>query len=69
MQYPQLSTHFTPSQVFGFEGKEGAKLSLCLTKSHAMKTHPLLNKASYHEDEWMSRGIDPCTLNFSTRWR
>jgi hypothetical protein len=27
-----------------------AKLSLCLTKHHTMKTYPVLNKAPHHEN-------------------
>jgi len=34
-----------------------AKMSLCLTKHHAMKTY------------WGSRGKAPCILNLSTRWK
>jgi len=35
------------------------KLSLCLTKYHAMKTHPVLNKASRYEDVRVSGGTAP----------
>jgi hypothetical protein len=37
--------------------KVKVKLSLCLTKHHAMKTY------------WESGGIAPCILDFGTRWR
>jgi len=45
------------------------KLSLCLTKSHVVKTCPLLNSAPRHEDLWVSGGIAPRILNLGTRWR
>jgi len=45
------------------------KLSLCLTKSHAMKTYPKLNYAPHDEDEWGSVSIAPHILNLGTRWR
>jgi len=38
-------------------GKVKIKLSLCLTKHHAMKTY------------WGSGGIDSHILNFGTRWK
>jgi hypothetical protein len=40
-------------------GKDKAKvkLSLCLTKHHAMKTY------------WGSEGVAPCILDLDTRWR
>jgi hypothetical protein len=38
-------------------GKVKVKLSLCLTKHHAMKTY------------WGSGGIDPRILDLGTRWR
>jgi len=37
--------------------KVSVKLSLCLTKQHAMKTH------------WGSEGIAPRILKLRTRWR
>jgi len=43
------------------------KLSLGLTKYHAMKMYLVLNQAPHHEDVWVNRGIAPCILNFSTR--
>jgi hypothetical protein len=43
---------------------------MCLTKHHAMKTHPLLNWAPHHEDVLRNGGIAPRSLNFGTicRW-
>jgi hypothetical protein len=43
-----------------------AKLSMCLTKYHAMI---VLNYALYHEHTWESEGITPCILDLATRWR
>jgi hypothetical protein len=47
----------TPLYIFMVKGKK-AKLSLCLTKHHAMKAY------------WGSGGVAPCILNFRTtcRW-
>jgi hypothetical protein len=39
------------------KGKKKAKLSLCLTKHHAMKAY------------WGSGGIAPRILDLGTRWR
>jgi len=39
------------------KGKVKVKLSLCLTKHHAMKTY------------WENRGIAPRILDLGTRWR
>jgi hypothetical protein len=47
------------------------KLSLCVTKYHAMKTYPVLNEAPRHEDLWVTGGVAPrilkCLLSFSPR--
>jgi len=32
------------------------KLSVCLTKYHAMKTYPVLNQTPRRKDVWGSRG-------------
>jgi len=45
------------------------KLSVCITKYHAIKTYPLLNQSSRHQDVLGTEGITPCILNFVTRWR
>jgi hypothetical protein len=37
--------------------KVKVKLSLCLTKYHAITTYPVLNQAPRHEDVWGSAGI------------
>jgi hypothetical protein len=35
------------------------KLSLCLTKRHALKTHPVFNYAPRHDGVWGSGGTAP----------
>jgi hypothetical protein len=45
------------------------KLSLGLSKYHAMKTYTLLNQALHHEDVWGSGGLAPRILNVGSRWR
>jgi hypothetical protein len=64
---PHIHRTFTLSYVGEGEGK--VKLSLCLSKYHAMNTYLLLNSAPSHENLWVSGGIAPGILSFSTRWR
>jgi len=40
------------SQVIVSYIKVKVKLPLCLTKSHTMKTYPMLNQAPFLEDLW-----------------
>jgi hypothetical protein len=49
--------------------KRKNKVSLCLTKYHTMKMYLLVNYTPHLEDIWRSRGIAPCILNLSIRWR
>jgi len=42
-------------------------LSLCLTKNHAMKMHPALDKTLGRENLWWSGGTAPHLLNLDTR--
>jgi len=45
------------------------KLTLYLTKCHATKTYPVLNKTLRNEDVWETGGIAPRILNLGTWWR
>jgi hypothetical protein len=45
------------------------KFSLCLIKFYAMKTYPLLNKATWNEDVFGEWRISVNILNFGTTWR
>jgi hypothetical protein len=45
------------------------RMSLYLTKYHAIKTYPVLNYEPRHEDVRRSGGIAPRILNLGTRWR
>jgi hypothetical protein len=52
-----------------FSYNKNVRLSLCLTKYHAMRMYPMLNQALRHEDVLVSGGIAPRILNLGTRWR
>jgi hypothetical protein len=58
-----------PNTIIRVSAGVKAKLSLCLTKYHTIKTYPLLNYASHHKDVLGSGGMAPRILNLSTKWR
>jgi hypothetical protein len=51
------------------KSKVKVKLSVGLTKYHAMKMCPVLNQAPNHEDVWGNRGIAALILNLSVIWK
>jgi hypothetical protein len=64
---PKVHHHHCPHYVIFFilTLLHFIKLSLWLTKYHAMMMHPLLNQAPHHEDIWKRGGIAPHILNLS----
>jgi hypothetical protein len=56
-EWDESSRHMTVVSNLCLKGKINVKLSLCLTKYHAMNTY------------WGSGGISPPILNLNTRWK
>jgi hypothetical protein len=57
MKYLFTDTYTAVIPIIQSKGKVKVKLSLCLTKHHAMKAY------------WGSGGIAPFILDLGTRWR
>jgi hypothetical protein len=57
-----MVTHYCNTVIINVR-KINVKLSLCLTKYHTMKTHPVLNQAPCHEDVLWNGVIAPRILN------